>query len=75
MKKEQIRKAIIDRLCRNAIGYKQPAFHSKNITQQERDDIVEVIEEMTEYIRHYEDNKKIIEEHKNWNYLYTDDGR
>jgi len=68
MNKQQIRKAIIDRLCRNAIGYKEPAFHSKNITQQERDAIAEVIEEIVDYLENYEENTK-------WKELYTDDGR
>jgi len=68
MTKEQIRKAIIDRLCRNARGYKEPAFHSKNITQQERDAIAEVIEEIIDYLENYEENTK-------WKELYIDDGR
>lgn len=68
MDKKEIRKAMIDRLCRSAKGYKQVVDLKTNITERDKQAVYEVIKEITDYLDNYEENTK-------WKELYTDDGR
>lgn len=68
MNKQQIRKAMISRLCNNARGHAQLILLDKNMSDEQRKMEFEVIEEFVQYIQDYEENTK-------WKELYTDDGR